>query len=602
MGNNLLDLKELIKKEASKKEQMRVLGCYQDDQLVFLSLELINNELKEQSIDYDCLKRLFTKEQIKDFYCSQKDIILDKIAEIETIISTLELKEDLVTTISNLKNLKDYLIKENDSKLNDYYRFRNLIFRNKPYPFLLHMFDELIKKVKEEPNNPSLLECAVAFSLSAQGTEYEEYSILILKMFETSECYSIPKSLEKRIKKDVLNTKSKMDSFQNIVAKKESIENAYTNRQYNVIIPGNYPENMEYRKRDIKIPNLVDKTQEDIFTIDYKKYGIFDDAFSLTKTSAGTYRLTAYSADVAHQIPFGEEEFENAFIRSRSIYKNNRLVYSMFPMKLCREFSLTEREFRYAIAYQIDFDRSFHPKLTKIENTIICVNRNFTIDEINMGERNNFQYFSKNSREKLMFVKQFMEEIKDYRNNEKRHLYHQMKEALREIQDPTLGWHGYSSNSNLQYRTFAQNIVEEFESTAGKAIAEYAALNNLPFAYRNCDIAFDCLLDDNATVEDFLKHSKFASYYMCEKCYHAGTGSYHGHVMPAIRNDCCLTNQYSIVGIWKQEMPPEVQAILIQSLGGIVAMLNIYNTRNQKHQIEEEFKAQCKNQKRMMYH
>ena len=602
MGNNLLDLKELIKKEASKKEQMRVLGCYQDDQLVFLSLELIKNELKEENLDYDFLKLLFKEEQIKDFYCSQKDIILDKIAEIETIISTLELKEDLVTTISNLKNLKDYLIKENDSKLNDYYRFRNLIFQNKPYPFLLHMFDELIKKVKEEPNNPSLLECAVAFSLSAQGTEYEEYSILILKMFETSECYSIPKSLEKRIKKDVLNTKSKMDSFQNIVAKKESIENVYTNRQYNVIIPGNYPENIDYSKSNIKIPNLVDRTQEDIFTIDPMKYGIFDDTFSLTKTSAGTYRLTVYSADVAHQIPFGGEIFENALRRSRSIYIDKRLAKPMLPIKLCREFSLTEREFRRATAYQIDFDHSFHPKLTKIENTEICVKRNFTIDEINAGEKNNFQYFSKNSREKLMFVKQFMEEIKDYRNNEKRHLYHQMKEALREIQDPTLGWHGYSLNSNLQYRTFAQNIVEEFESTAGKAIAEYAALNNLPFIYRNCDIAFDCLLDDNATVEDFLEHSKLASYYTSEKSYHSGTGSHHGHVIATIRNNCCLINQYLILGVWKQEMPPEVQAILIQSLGGVAAMLNIYNTRNQKHITEEEWKLQFRKQKKIMYH
>lgn len=595
MGEQLQNLKELILKKASKKDKMRLLGCYLDDQLLFHLLTLLNYEMEHNS-DLNYLESMFEQEQLPELYCTNKKPILERIEQLKEKINQFNEFDTRRRMLVKLIQLQTYLETENEKKRTDYYRFRDIVFQNPPYTFFLHGFDEMIRGVKEEVYNPSILECMITFLLSVQNTEYEDYAIQLLQLLETSKDYQITKSKEKRVYKELLTTKEKLVQYQELQQKKETLSNPCIGRTYNIIVPNNYSNSSKLSERSTKIPNLVDRTEEKIYTIDPMRYGIFDDAFTLTQTTKGNYQLTIYSADVAHQVPFGGSLFENAFLHAKSIYVKNALYRSMFPESLSKNFSLYEREYRYATAYQIEFNASLQPKLTKIENTVICVNRNFTINEINASEKEDFIGFNKDTQDYFMFIKEFIIKLQNQRTNNRMKEYHEIKDTLRELQMQTVGGSRTSSSENWQYRTFAHSIVEEFIGNASKAVARYGAERNLAMIYRNAEIITP--ETEMLSIMETLRNYKIYNYYTSEKVIHGGIKDYYMHLFAPIRNSVCLYNQYAVQGIWMNEAPEEEQRFMEACIKMFAQKVNQFNDRNE---IEVE-QIQLQNQKKRMYY
>ncbi len=106
----------------------------------------------------------------------------------------------------------------------------------------------------------------------------------------------------------------------------------------------------------VDLLSRVDRTRENVFTIDSYEAKDLDDAISIKLNDDGTYKLSVYIADVSHYVREGTKLGEEALKRATSIYVPGSVI-PMLPKKLSNGIcSLSENELRLVLAIDMDID------------------------------------------------------------------------------------------------------------------------------------------------------------------------------------------------------------------------------------------------------
>ncbi len=175
----------------------------------------------------------------------------------------------------------------------------------------------------------------------------------------------------------------------------------YCNNLYNSIQPFNKDVNnalkqkteQEFISSMIKKYNLIDRTNESIFSIDSDSTSDYDDAYSISCNDTDCYTLSIYIANV----PLWMEELNlwNSFSeRVSTIYLPDRKL-PMIPLLLSNGLcSLCENVVRFAFTLDITI---IHNEIIryKFENTYVRLYKNYVYDSISLKKDKNYRLLMK---------------------------------------------------------------------------------------------------------------------------------------------------------------------------------------------------------------
>lgn len=233
-------------------------------------------------------------------------------------------------------------------------------------------------------------------------------------------------------------------------------------------IPDSVTEDMISDRTDLRRVLMV--------TIDGEDAKDLDDAVSLNKTGNG-YELGVHIADVSNYVKEKTSLDREALNRGTSIYLADRVI-PMLPHKLSNGIcSLNAGEDRLALSCIMDID--FDGRITghKILETVICVDKRMSYDEVYKVLENEMSLGDEF--DELLFNMNKLSGLLREKRRERGSIDFDLPEA-----EINLDEYGNPIDIGVRERNTAHKIIEDFMLAANETIAEDYYWQELPFEYR----------------------------------------------------------------------------------------------------------------------
>jgi ribonuclease R len=224
----------------------------------------------------------------------------------------------------------------------------------------------------------------------------------------------------------------------------------------------------------------VDKTHQEIFSIDPEDAKDLDDAVALEKNGEN-YLLSVHIADVSHYVKEGSLIDEKAAKRGNSIYIP-QVCIPMLPEVLSNKIcSLKEDALKLALSVDILFDKYGKVLESNVYKSVIKVTKNMTYDAVYNAVEGDFSKISEDYKDyvpKLSLMKELAGILRARR----------FKSGGLDLELPETKI-SYKEDMSLieisKYdKTFSNNMIEEFMLAANMAVAEQFFWSNVPFIFR----------------------------------------------------------------------------------------------------------------------
>lgn len=234
------------------------------------------------------------------------------------------------------------------------------------------------------------------------------------------------------------------------------------------------------RVRAVDARGRVDLRATRLVTIDGPDAKDIDDAIWVERTRAG-YRLIVAIADVAHYVRPGTALDEEAFLRGTSVYFPD-LVLPMLPPELSNGIcSLNPGEDRLCMAVDLLFDREGRVKAAELYQGVMRSHARCTYDEVAAllrGERTSLEPFAK----ELSAAADLARKLRERR----------LERGALDLDLPAtkilLDAAGEPALVQVEERTQAHRMIEEFMLAANEAVARHFDRLGLPTIYRVHDL------------------------------------------------------------------------------------------------------------------
>ncbi len=260
--------------------------------------------------------------------------------------------------------------------------------------------------------------------------------------------------------------------IEEIENKEQNITNPYLEYKYHIKTYFNEAINSETRKI-IDNYNLKKERKiidDYILTFDGLDAKEIDDALSIEKLKNGNYKLGVHIADPTALIDKKSIIFEEAAKRTTSIYLSDK-TYSMFPNELSLDLlNLKEGNYRNAISYYYEIDKTGKVIKSEFIKTIIKVNKNMTYNEFNKI----LLYGSGDK--KLEDTIKNLSDISPLLNK-----YYQEDELYNKINRTE----NNITNTNIIGASNSEKVVENTMVFNNYMVAKYFKDKKLPFIFRN---------------------------------------------------------------------------------------------------------------------
>lgn len=296
----------------------------------------------------------------------------------------------------------------------------------------------------------------------------------------------IPSSVTFNVKDRILIT---FENNKAIFSKKlepvTNIKDTVTAMIYNTGIPVEFSIEALKELREIcnvteeDYKNRVDFRNLTTVTIDGSHAKDFDDAISLVRDE-DSYTLYVHIADVTHFVKPGSQLFEEAYIRSSSIYPSS-YVFPMLPPELSNGLcSLNPNEDKLTKTYILKYDLSGNLLDANIVNSVIRSNKRMNYSSVNEVLSNSsvpegYEDYvgllqEMNGLSKLLQAKKIKRGALCVRSTE-----YEFEMDNNEVIE------------GIEERKFgdAELLIENFMLAANTATAEYAKYLGVPFIFRN---------------------------------------------------------------------------------------------------------------------
>ncbi|MBR1883904.1 MAG: ribonuclease R [Clostridia bacterium] len=225
----------------------------------------------------------------------------------------------------------------------------------------------------------------------------------------------------------------------------------------------------------------VDRTNDNVFTIDSEDSKDLDDAICIVKNEDGTYRLSVHIADVSHYVKEGSKLDEEAIKRGTSIYIPGKVI-PMLPKELSNGIcSLNEGMIRLTLSVDMDISPEGEVINHKIYKGYIKSKKKMTYEKV-------FKCIEKSDKAVLKEYKEFLKDIDVMvelakilrkRRFDMGSINFDIPETKVELdKDGNLvSVHEYTKN-------IANDIIEEFMLVTNEVVAEEFCNYSAPFIYR----------------------------------------------------------------------------------------------------------------------
>lgn len=227
--------------------------------------------------------------------------------------------------------------------------------------------------------------------------------------------------------------------------------------------------------------NRVDRTKENVFTIDSYEAKDLDDAISVKKNNDGSYILSVYIADVSHYVKEGTSLDKEALKRATSIYIPGS-VLPMLPKKLSNGIcSLSENELRLVLAIDIYIDKNGNVFDENVFKGYIKSKKKMTYENVYKALEDIDKNVVEEYKEFLPDLK-IMKEIANKLNNKR------FQEGGINFDIPETKVVLDNDNNVIDIKTYpsnyANNMIEECMLVANRVIAKKYLSLKVPFMYR----------------------------------------------------------------------------------------------------------------------
>lgn len=229
------------------------------------------------------------------------------------------------------------------------------------------------------------------------------------------------------------------------------------------------------------LANRVDKTVENIYTIDSEDAKDLDDAICVKKRKDGTYDLSVFIADVSHYVKDGTELDKEAVNRATSIYVPGSVI-PMLPKVLSNGIcSLSEDKVRLTLSVDMHIDKNGNVIENNIYKAYIKSKKKMTYEKV-------YKCIMKSDEKVLEEYKDFLDDIAIMQElagvlNRKRvelgSINFDIPETKVELNDD-----GSVKDIHPYEITIANKIIEEFMLITNMVVAEKFLYLSAPFIYR----------------------------------------------------------------------------------------------------------------------
>ena len=235
----------------------------------------------------------------------------------------------------------------------------------------------------------------------------------------------------------------------------------------------------QINEKDIK--NRKDLRDNIIFTIDGEDAKDLDDAIAVSKNEIGNYVLDVHIADVSYYVKEGSKLDKEAIKRGTSVYMFDRVI-PMLPFELSNGIcSLNAGKDRFALSCSMEIDNKGNVVSSDVYKSVIKVTERMTYTNVNKII-NNLDEEILNKYSKYIDKFKLMEELAIILKNRR------INQGYLNLDIPeskiTLDENGRAIEVKKYETTFANEIIEQFMSTANESIAEKFYWLEAPFIYR----------------------------------------------------------------------------------------------------------------------
>ncbi|MDD2376648.1 MAG: ribonuclease R [Clostridia bacterium] len=240
-------------------------------------------------------------------------------------------------------------------------------------------------------------------------------------------------------------------------------------------------ENFTDEVKEEDLINRVDKTKDNIYTIDSEDAKDLDDAICVSKRIDGTYDLSVFIADVSHYVKDGTALDKEAISRATSIYVPGSVI-PMLPKILSNGIcSLTEDKIRLTLSVDMHIDTKGNVINNNIYKAYIKSKKKMTYEKV-------YKCIMKSDDKVLEEYKNYlgdialMQEIADVLNKKRVELgsiNFDIPETKVELDEKGLvkDIHPYATN-------ISNKIIEEFMLITNMVVAEKFLFLTAPLIYR----------------------------------------------------------------------------------------------------------------------
>lgn len=507
-----------------KENNIKLLNQFNNDSIENIMLEILNEEIDnfdyQKDIDYLLnLMKIFPKyiknkknqinEQLNIIHQKIKKNLVQKPGDIDKSNHNYKILKTLINNIEliQMSILYDYVNKyeNNIYELIDY-----IIFDLKNISLIKDVIDKFPYMANYCDENEKSLIVSVTEKYIDKVVNYKEengiddiiYYDEVISILLTSPkmIFDIIDKQKLLIKiKDNLNVidgnKDKKTFYLNILFEKINknnikIDNSYLEYKYNIKTYFNEAINSEVRRiiNNYSLPKNRKVIDDYILTFDCEGAKEIDDALSITTLENGNYYLGIHISDPMSLIDENNIIFDEASLRTTSIYLSNK-TYPMFPEKLsCDLLSLKEGYYRNAISYYFEIDNLGEVISYNFYKTIIKVNKNMTYDEFNKVLLNNTgNILLDNTIINLSKISNMLQ--KYYTTDE---LYNKVNRTENNI-----------TNTNIIGTSNGEKVVENSMIFTNYMVSKYFKDNNLPFIFRNHVIDVNMLKELDSIKNNF---------------------------------------------------------------------------------------------------
>lgn len=227
--------------------------------------------------------------------------------------------------------------------------------------------------------------------------------------------------------------------------------------------------------------NRIDRTKENVFTIDSYEAKDLDDAISVKKNNDGSYILSVYIADVSHYVKDGTSLDKEAVKRATSIYIPGTVI-PMLPKKLSNGIcSLSEDKLRLVLGIDIYIDKNGNVFDENVFKGYIKSKKKMTYENVYKALENTDEDVVKEYSEFLPDLK-IMKDIAKILNKKR----YEMGSINFDIPETkvVLDNDGNVTDIKTYPSNYSNNMIEECMLIANLVIAKKYLSIQAPFIYR----------------------------------------------------------------------------------------------------------------------